>query len=107
MEDKELVNNLMKLPSTEKPVAYGLANILYRIKFYTVRFCWNVKHILKCEERYMTEKTLMRYCHKCRRYTITDKRLVKAYKRGGLRGLLDEKKKLIDVQRSAEVGEPR
>jgi len=67
--------------------------ILYKF----INYYWWIKHLFRCEEKYLTEPYMIRFCSKCHRFTLEDKRLREAFKKDGIEGLFEEMKKRSTV----------
>jgi len=86
MNDKELLDNLNKLPkSTNKP-----NKMFARL----AKWYWKIKHIFNCEEAYLTDPYLLRYCRKCERVTLANRELQRAYRKGGFPMLMAKKQEI-------------
>jgi len=108
MDTKSFIDSVMTLPEEKtKPVASYRQSFVMSVKMKIVRAYWKTKHLFKCEERHMTERAMMRYCHKCGRTTIGNPELRTAYRRGGLPGLFKKKHEILTRKRSTEMGTSR
>ncbi len=87
--EEKLVDSLKKFP--ERPVKINAMGI-QKLKHVIKRVFWYFVHIIRCGERNLTEPSPARYCIKCKRFTIKDKELRRAFKEGGMQGLLEKYK---------------
>jgi len=109
MNGRRLIESVMDLPS-RKDVKHGVVykgpkkpSLRKRLRYWFVYkmalVYWKLKHLLRCEGKYMTEPGLVRYCRKCQRFTIKDSRLREAFKKGGIEGLVNKKKEILESRK--------